>query len=842
MEHYSVTGMSCAACQTRVEKAVSKLPGVTECSVSLLTNSMGVEGNVSPDAVIDAVKKAGYGASVLGKEKYSGNSENGAAGTETRTLVKRLVSSIVFLLALMYVSMGHSMWNWPLPSFLDSNQIATGIVQLILAGIILVINQKFFVSGFNALLHFSPNMDTLVSLGSGVSFVYSCVSLILGTADTSLFSHEMSGTHMAGHAQINLYFESAAMIVTLITVGKLLESVSKGKTTDALKSLMRLAPKTASVIRDGVEQKIPVDQVKREDVFVVRPGESIPVDGEVIDGSSAVDESALTGESIPADKEIGSHVSAATINQSGVLKCRALRVGEDTSFAQIIRLVNDAASTKAPVARIADKVSGIFVPAVMLISLITFVVWYLILHGTDGAFTFSLSRAIAVLVISCPCALGLATPVAIMVGNGVGARHGILFKNATALENAGKVSVVALDKTGTITSGNPAVTDVVPAGGVTENELLSLAVSLEASSEHPLAKAVVKYCEEKNIKPETVKDFKALPGFGLSALYEEKEAHAGSLKYIQQICEVPEKIISAAEKLSDEGKTPLLFCREKVCAGVIAVSDVMKEDSVRAIRRLKKMGLTVVMITGDNERSAGAIGKASGVDKVYAGILPDGKEKVVAELSSAGKVCMVGDGINDAPALTRADVGIAIGNGTDVAIDAADVVLVKGSLSSVADSITLSRYTLRNIYENLFWAFFYNVILIPVAAGAFYKVFGWVLNPMLGAAAMSVSSFCVVMNALRLNLYNITKEKKNMFGLKKNAGSEAEVQTLTVKVEGMMCGHCEMHVKEAVEKISGVSEATANHETGEVVIKCTSKVSSDKIAKAVAEAGYVFKG
>ena len=835
MEQFEVTGMTCAACQARVEKAVSKVPGVTSCAVSLLTNSMGVEGSASSQSIIAAVEKAGYGASPV--QKKSSEKTDSAKLLEDKNsplLVKRLISSLVFLLALMYVSMGHMMWGFPLPSFFNDNHVAMALVQLLLCVIVLVINQKFFVSGFRALLHLSPNMDTLVALGSGVSFAYSCVNVFLMTD-----AQVKGGSSLAAEYMDRLYFEGAAMIVTLITVGKLLESLSKGRTTNALKSLMSLAPKTACLLRDGKEVLVPLEEVCAGDIFIVRPGETVPVDGIVLEGSSAVNESALTGESIPQDKQEGSSVSGATLNVSGMLKCRALRVGEDTTLSQIIKMVSDAATTKAPIAKIADTVSGFFVPAVMGIALVTAVIWLI----TGSGIGFALSRAIAVLVVSCPCALGLATPVAIMVGNGVGAKNGILFKTATALEQTGKASIVALDKTGTVTKGSPSVTDVISCEGVPESELLQYALDVEKNSEHPLAKAVVEYALSKNLAPRPVTDFAALVGSGVYANVGGSSVKGGSIHFMQE----QEKILFAddmlkkVEELSEQGKTPLAFCKDGTLLGVIAVCDTIKEDSVRAIKEMQNMGLSVVLLTGDNQRTASAVAKQAGVDSVVAEVLPDGKEKVVCDLMKKGFVIMVGDGINDAPALTRANVGIAIGSGTDVALDAADIVLMNSRLTDVSASIRLSRSTLRNIKQNLFWAFFYNVILIPIAAGLWYNAFGITINPMLCALAMSLSSFFVVTNALRLNLVDIYNSRHDKKIIKEKTMSEENV-TKTYKVEGMMCGHCESHVKEAIEKIKGVSEAVASHEKGQVTVTTFKPVKDSDIAKAIEKAGYKFLG
>ena len=832
MKQYTVTGMSCAACSTRVEKAVSKVPGVTSCSVSLLTNSMGVEGSATDQEIIKAVADAGYGASAKDAEGEKNGGANSAAASEealadheTPILKKRLLYSVGFLLVLMYFSMGHMMWNWPLPAFMDGNHVMMGLVQLYLTVIIMVINQKFFINGFKSLFHGAPNMDTLVALGSFASFGYSSYALFAMT----YAEHQGDAEAVMGYMH-EFYFESAAMILTLITVGKMLEARSKGKTTDALKSLMKLSPKTAVVEKEGKETEVPVEQVRIGDVFVVRPGENIPVDGVVLEGNSAVNEAALTGESIPVDKQAGDRVSAATINQSGFIRCEATRVGEDTTLSQIIRMVSDAAATKAPIAKVADKVSGIFVPAVISIAVLTVIVW-LIAGESVG---FALARGISVLVISCPCALGLATPVAIMVGNGMGAKNGILFKTAVSLEETGKVEIVALDKTGTITSGEPKVTDVLAADGTSEEELLKLAYSLESRSEHPLAKAIVAYGAEKQAEQIPVSEFKALPGNGLEGKVGDADVKGGSLKFAQSQTEISEKIKSQAEKLAEEGKTPLMFLKNGILAGMIAVADVIREDSPQAVKELQNMGIEVVMLTGDNERTAKAIGRQAGVDRVIAGVLPDGKEEVIRRLKEQGKVAMVGDGINDAPALTRADMGIAIGAGADVAIDAADVVLVKSRLSDVPAAIRLSRGTLRNIHENLFWAFFYNVIGIPLAAGIWIPIFGWKLNPMFGAAAMSLSSFCVVTNALRLNLLNIKDSRKDKKIRRKAAApagavvaaaeintetkKENKTMTKTMKIEGMMCGHCEAAVKKALEALDGVASAEVSHEKETAVV------------------------
>ena len=884
MKQYTVTGMSCAACSSRVEKAVSKVPGVTACSVSLLTNSMGVEGDVPPETVIHAVEDAGYGASLKGQgtvaqAQSASEVEDALKDRETPVLKHRLIASLGFLAVLMYMSMGHMMWGWPLPHFMDGNHVAMGLLQLLLAGIIMVINQKFFISGFKGLLHRAPNMDTLVALGSGASFIYSTYALFAMT-DAQL---KGNGTAVMSYMH-EFYFESAAMILALITVGKMLEARSKGKTTDALKGLMKLAPKTAVIIRDGVETKVPIEEVKKGDVFVVRPGENIPVDGVVLEGTSAVNEAALTGESIPVDKAQGDPVSAATVNQSGYLRCEATRVGEDTSLSQIIRMVSDAAATKAPIAKIADRVSGVFVPAVITIAVVTTIIWLL----AGQTFGFALARGISVLVISCPCALGLATPVAIMVGNGMGAKNGILFKTAVSLEETGKMDIVALDKTGTITSGEPRVTDVIPSGGVTEKELVSLALSLEKKSEHPLAKAVLLYAKEQQIDAPEAADFQALPGNGLSGTLEGASLAGGSFSYISGHTTVSAQEQASFERLASEGKTPLCFMKNGRLAGMIAVADIIKEDSPQAVKELQNMGIRVVMLTGDNERTARAIGAQAGVDEVIAGVLPDGKESVIRSLKEQGKVAMVGDGINDAPALTRADIGIAIGAGTDIAIDAADVVLMKSRLSDVPASIRLSRATLRNIHENLFWAFFYNVVGIPLAAGLLYPIFGWKLNPMFGAAAMSLSSFCVVTNALRLNLFKmhdaskdhpmrkraekaankggdkaenagavrteaedtrsigqtanenetVSKELQKSENQKNDKNMEGITMTKTMNIEGMMCGHCEARVKKALEALAGVESAEVSHEKGTAVVSMSADVADDTLKEAVEAQDY----
>ena len=833
MQQYTVTGMSCAACSARVEKAVSKVPGVTSCSVSLLTNSMGVEGTASPENIIAAVEEAGYGASEKGaaSEKQTSAGDDVLADHETPALIKRLISSLIFLIALMYLSMGHMMWNWPVPSVLADNHIAMGLIQLLLTGIIMVINQRFFVSGFKSLWHRAPNMDTLVALGAGAAFVYSTYALFAMTG--AQLNGDMDAVMRYMH---EFYFESAAMILTLITVGKTLESRSKGKTTDALKSLMKLAPKTATIVKDGAEQTVPIEQVKKGDVFVVRPGENIPVDGMITKGSSAVNEAALTGESIPVDKKEGDLVSAATVNQSGFIRCEATRVGEDTTLSQIIRMVSDAAATKAPIAKVADKVSGVFVPIVIAVAVVTTLVWLFLGDGVGSA----LARGISVLVISCPCALGLATPVAIMVGNGIGAKHGILFKTAESLETTGKTEIVVLDKTGTITSGEPAVTDLLPAPDVTPEALLKTAYSLERKSEHPLAKAILRRAEEDGLSADEVLDFRALPGNGLSAVLNGEELSGGNLRFICEKADVPEKMQKAAEKLAEEGKTPLFFAKGERFVGVIAVADVIKEDSPQAVKELQNMGIHVVMLTGDNERTAKAVGKQAGVDEVIAGVLPEGKESVIRSFKEKGRVAMVGDGINDAPALTRADVGIAIGAGTDIAIDAADVVLMKSRLLDVPAAIRLSRATLRNIHENLFWAFIYNIIGIPLAAGVWIPLFGWRLNPMFGAAAMSLSSFCVVTNALRLNLFNIRSAKRDK-KIKGKQKKENKAMEKTLKIEGMMCAHCEARVKKCLEAFSEVEEAVVSHEAGTAILKLNADVSDEALKKAVEDQGYTVK-
>ena len=842
MIQYIVTGMSCAACSARVEKAVSKVPGVTSCSVSLLTNSMGVEGTATEQEIIKAVKDAGYGASKKGEGAAKVQPAQALAGEdmlkdrETPVLKRRLIASVGFLIVLMYFSMGHMMWGWPVPGFMKDNHVMMGLLQMLLTITVMVINQKFFISGFKGLIHRAPNMDTLVALGSGASFVYSTYALFAMT-DAQMHG-DMDAVMSYMH---DFYFESAAMILALITVGKMLEARSKGKTTDALKGLMKLAPKTAVVIRGEKEVQVSIEQVQKGDCFVVKPGENIPVDGEVIEGNSAVNESALTGESIPVDKAVGDKVSAATVNQSGYLKCRATRVGEDTTLSQIIQMVSDAAATKAPIAKIADRVSGVFVPMVITIAVLTIIVW-LIAGQSIG---FALSRGIAVLVISCPCALGLATPVAIMVGNGMGARNGIMFKTAVSLEETGKMQIVALDKTGTITSGEPKVTDIIPAAGVTEDTLLKCAYALENKSEHPLARAILENAKEENAGIEEVTGFQALPGNGLTAILDGHTLYGGNHTFISSKVSVDGDIQKKAEKLAEAGKTPLFFGNEDRLLGVIAVADVIKEDSPQAIKELQNMGIHVVMLTGDNERTAKAIGQQAGVDEVIAGVLPEGKEQVIRKLKEKGKVAMVGDGINDAPALTRADMGIAIGAGTDVAIDAADVVLMKSRLSDVPAAIRMSRATLRNIHENLFWAFFYNVIGIPLAAGIWYPLFGLKLNPMFGAAAMSLSSFCVVTNALRLNLfkmYDASKDKKIKHKKESKKKQEESTMTKTMKIEGMMCGHCEARVKKTLEAIDGVKEAVVSHEAGTAVVTLEKEVADEVLKNAVEAQDYPVKG
>ena len=853
MDKFSVTGMSCAACSAHVEKAVAKVPGVTSVTVSLLTNSMNVEGTAAPSDIIQAVTQAGYGASLQGGEQNTSApafDEEALKDHETPKLRKRLIASVVILIPLMYVSMGHMMWNWPLPSFMAGNHVAMGLYQMLLTILIMIINQKFFISGFTSLLHKSPNMDTLVALGSGASFAYSTYALFAMTGAQMWMDMDAVMQYMD-----EFYFESAAMILTLITVGKMLEAYSKGKTTNALKSLMQLAPKKATILRDGEEVSVPVEQVQIGDIFVVRPGESVPVDGVIIEGNSALNESALTGESIPVDKAEGDSVSAATLNQSGFLKCRATRVGNDTTLSQIIQMVSDAAATKAPIAKVADKVSGVFVPAVISIAIVTIIVWLLV--GQD--FGFALARGISVLVISCPCALGLATPVAIMVGNGVGAKNGVLFKTAVSLEETGKVDIVALDKTGTITQGEPKVTDMIPGEGITKDTLMQTALALELKSEHPLAKAIVAYGEEQQITVSAADDFQAMPGNGLSGIVSGARVFGGNLKFISGKTTVSEQMQRQAEELAKQGKTPLFFATEEKLFGIIAVADVIKEDSPQAISQLQNMGIEVVMLTGDNERTAETIGAQAGVDQVIAGVLPDGKERVIRELQQRGKVAMVGDGINDAPALTRADMGIAIGAGADVALDAADVVLVKSSLSDVPAAIRLSRAVLRNIHENLFWAFIYNVIGIPIAAGVWYHWFGLKLNPMFGAAAMSLSSFCVVTNALRLNFVKVYSTKRDKNKNHKKNQNQQDVQIVVdtdvmaekqeendmekvIEIKGMMCGHCEAHVKKALEALEGVASAEASHEKGTAVVQLSGSVDDAALKKAVEEEGYEVTG
>ncbi|MBC5688468.1 heavy metal translocating P-type ATPase [Mediterraneibacter sp. NSJ-55] len=841
MKQYTVTGMSCAACSARVEKAVSKVPGVTSCSVSLLTNSMGVEGDADAAAIISAVEEAGYGAEEKGKEKKSSavlaaTQEDSLKDRETPLLKRRLIASLCFLIPLMYFSMGHMMWNWPVPAALNGNHVAMGLIQLLFTSIVMVINQKFFISGFKSLWHRAPNMDALVALGATASYGYSIYALFAMT--DAQMRGDMAGVMAYMH---EFYFESAAMILTLITVGKMLEARSKGRTTDALKSLMKLAPKTATVLREGTEVEVSIEQVRKGDVFVVRPGENIPVDGIVLDGNSAVNESALTGESIPVDKKPGDQVSAATLNNSGFIRCEALRVGEDTTLSQIIQMVSDAAATKAPIAKVADKVSGVFVPAVISIAVVTIIVW-LLLGQTVG---FALARGISVLVISCPCALGLATPVAIMVGNGMGAKNGIMFKTAVSLEETGKMQIVALDKTGTITSGEPRVTDIILADQMTEEELLSFAYALEKKSEHPLAHAVLAQAQKKGIAPAgETQDFHAVPGNGLSGRLNGSLLEGGNLKFIRERAIISDEIQKRAEQLAEDGKTPLFFSRDGKLMGIIAVADVIKEDSPQAVKELQNMGIHVVMLTGDNERTAKAIGRQAGVDEVIAGVLPDGKESIIRKLKKKGKVAMVGDGINDAPALTRADMGIAIGAGTDIAIDAADVVLMKSRLSDVPAAIRLSRATLRNIHENLFWAFIYNIIGIPLAAGIWIPIFGWQLNPMFGAAAMSLSSFCVVTNALRLNwvkMYDAARDKK----IKQNKMNEKQEETTmkkTMKIEGMMCEHCEARVKKCLEALPQVDEAAVSHKDGTAVVVLNAEVSDDVLKKTVEEQDYTVVG
>jgi Cu2+-exporting ATPase len=833
MKQYNVTGMSCAACSARVEKAVLSVDGVTSCSVSLLTNSMGVEGTASAESIIAAVRNAGYGASEKGGSTAEASKLDELKDTETPKMKRRLTASLVFLLVLMYISMGHTMFGAPLPSAMAGNHVMTALAELFLAAIVMVINQKFFINGFKGIINRSPNMDTLVALGSGASFVYSTAVLFMMTA-----AQQRGDTATVHSYMHDLYFESAAMILTLITVGKMLEARSKGKTTDALKSLMKLAPETAVVIRDGREVKIPVEQVKKGDIFVVRAGESIPVDGIVIEGESAVNESALTGESIPVDKTVGDGVSAATINSSGYLRCEATRVGEDTTLSQIIKMVSDAAATKAPIAKIADKVSGVFVPVVIGIALVTLIVW-LIIGKSIG---FSLARAISVLVISCPCALGLATPVAIMVGSGVGARNGLLFKTAASLEEAGKAQIIALDKTGTITKGEPLVTDIIPADGISEQELLTIAYSLEIKSEHPLARSIVLYGSDNGIKADDVTEFKVMAGNGVSGKYGENLYLGGNYGLVSSAADISEDMVTAAESLSEQGKTPLFFSVNGKLTGIIAVADVIKDESAQAIRELKNMGIRVVMLTGDNEKTAASIGVQAGVDEVIAGVLPDGKEAVIRKLKKQGKVVMVGDGINDAPALTAADMGIAIGAGADVAIDAADIVLMKSRLSDVPEAVRLSRATLRNIRQNLFWAFIYNIIGVPLAAGVYSKLFGWQMNPMFGAAAMSLSSFFVVTNALRLNFFNVHDSSHDKKRVNTSTEESEQTGTVTVKIKGMMCGHCEARVKKVLEELSFVDEVLPSHEKGNAEIILSGKMDEKAVRKAVTDAGYKYLG
>ncbi len=834
MTQYNVTGMSCAACSARVEKAVNSVDGVTSCAVSLLTNSMGVEGTASPDEIIKAVTAAGYGASLKdGTKKETTNSDE-LKDTETPKLIKRLAASVVFLIPLMYISMGHMMWGWPLPHFMDNNHVAMGLAQMLFAIIIMVINQKFFISGFKGLINKSPNMDTLIAIGSGASFLYSTYSLFAMTVAQTAGDSAKVMSYMDG-----FYFESAAMILTLITVGKTLESYSKGRTTDALKGLLTMAPKTATIIRDGAETEVPTENVQIGDIFAVKPGESIPVDGVIIDGETAIDESAITGESIPVDKTEGDSVTAATINSSGYIKCRAVRVGEDTTFSQIIKMVSDASATKAPIAKVADKVSGVFVPVVMCIAVVTFVIWLIV----GQKFGYALSRGVSVLVISCPCALGLATPVAVMVGNGMGAKNGILFKTAAALEATGKAQIVAVDKTGTVTLGQPKITDIVPCDNISDDELLSVAYALEKKSEHPLAKAITDAAHQKNISLKETEEFSILAGNGLKSVIDNKTVIGGSYAFVSGVVDFDNAVTEKYNALAEQGKTPMFFARDNKLLGIIAVADVIKEDSPRAIKELRDMGIKTVMLTGDNKRTADAIGRQVGVDTVISGVLPNEKESVIRRLSEYGKVAMVGDGINDAPALTRADIGMAINTGTDIAADAADVVLMNSSLSDVSAAIRLSRATLKNIHENLFWAFIYNIIGIPLAAGVWIPIFGWTLNPMFGAAAMSLSSFCVVTNALRLNLFKIHKTK-NVKKIKPVQVDIKEIVTMkkTVKIEGMMCPHCEATVKKALEAVDGVDTATPNHETDSAEITLTTSVDDEKIKKAVEDAGYKYIG
>lgn len=834
MTQYNVTGMSCAACSARVEKAVNSVDGVTSCAVSLLTNSMGVEGTASPDEIIKAVTAAGYGASLKDGTKKEATNSDELKDTETPKLIKRLVASVVFLIPLMYISMGHMMWGWPLPHFMDNNHVAMGLAQMLFAIIIMVINQKFFISGFKGLINKSPNMDTLIAIGSGASFLYSTYSLFAMTVAQTAGDSAKVMSYMDG-----FYFESAAMILTLITVGKTLESYSKGRTTDALKGLLSMAPKTATIIRDGAETEVPTENVQIGDIFAVKPGESIPVDGVIIDGETAIDESAITGESIPVDKTEGDSVTAATINSSGYIKCRAVRVGENTTFSQIIKMVSDASATKAPIAKVADKVSGVFVPVVMCIAVVTFVIWLIV----GQKFGYALSRGVSVLVISCPCALGLATPVAVMVGNGIGAKNGILFKTAAALEATGKTQIVAVDKTGTVTLGQPKITDIVPCDNISENELLSVAYALEKKSEHPLAKAITDAAQQKSISLKETEEFSILAGNGLKGVIDNKTVIGGSYAFVSGVVDFDNAVTEKYNALAEQGKTPMFFARDNKLLGIIAVADVIKEDSPRAIKELRDMGIKTVMLTGDNKRTADAIGRQVGVDTVISGVLPNEKESVIRRLSEYGKVAMVGDGINDAPALTRADIGMAINTGTDIAADAADVVLMNSSLSDVSAAIRLSRATLTNIHENLFWAFIYNIIGIPLAAGVWIPIFGWTLNPMFGAAAMSLSSFCVVTNALRLNLFKIHKTK-NVKKIKPVQVDIKEIVTMkkTVKIEGMMCPHCEAAVKKALEAVDGVETATPNHETDSAEITFTTSVDDEKIKKAVEDAGYKYIG
>ena len=834
MTQYNVTGMSCAACSARVEKAVNSVDGVTSCAVSLLTNSMGVEGTASPDEIIKAVTAAGYGASLKDGTKKEATNSDELKDTETPKLIKRLVASVVFLIPLMYISMGHMMWGWPLPHFMDNNHVAMGLAQMLFAIIIMVINQKFFISGFKGLINKSPNMDTLIAIGSGASFLYSTYSLFAMTVAQTAGDSAKVMSYMDG-----FYFESAAMILTLITVGKTLESYSKGRTTDALKGLLSMSPKTATIIRDGAETEVPIENVQIGDIFAVKPGESIPVDGVIIDGETAIDESAITGESIPVDKTEGDSVTAATINSSGYIKCRAVRVGEDTTFSQIIKMVSDASATKAPIAKVADKVSGVFVPVVMCIAVVTFVVWLIV----GQKFGYALSRGVSVLVISCPCALGLATPVAVMVGNGMGAKNGILFKTAAALEATGKTQIIAVDKTGTVTLGKPKVTDIVPCDNISDDELLSVAYALEKKSEHPLAKAITDAAQQKNISLKETEEFSILAGNGLKGVIDNKTVIGGSYAFVSGVVDFDNAVTEKYNALAEQGKTPMFFARDNKLLGIIAVADVIKEDSPRAIKELRDMGIKTVMLTGDNKRTADAIGRQVGVDTVISGVLPNEKESVIRRLSEYGKVAMVGDGINDAPALTRADIGMAINTGTDIAADAADVVLMNSRLSDVSAAIRLSRATLTNIHENLFWAFIYNIIGIPLAAGVWIPIFGWTLNPMFGAAAMSLSSFCVVTNALRLNLFNIHKTK-NVKKIKPVQVDIKEIVTMkkTVKIEGRMCPHCEATVKKALEAVDGVETATPNHETDSAEITFTTSVDDEKIKKAVEDAGYKYIG